>query len=132
MRHTSNPSRIYFEQYPKGKYLSDALRRIGQIEGEQKSALAGRQAEAELRPGKVFKDCADCPEMVVIPGGNSQMGSNSGDNDEKPAHSVRIGKAYALAKTEVTQGQWRAVMGSNPPLFTKETCPANTACPAGS
>lgn len=43
------------------------------------------------------------------------MGSNA-INDEKPPHSVSV-KSFALSKTEVTQGQWKAVMGSNPSRF---------------
>ena len=61
--------------------------------------------------------------MVVIPAGSFEMGSND-DDSEKPAHSVRV-KAFALAKTEVTQGQWRAVMGNNPSAF--DAC--GDACP---
>lgn len=34
--------------------------------------------------------------------------------DEKPAHKVIISKAFYLARTEVTQGQWKAVMGTTP------------------
>jgi formylglycine-generating enzyme required for sulfatase activity len=51
------------------------------------------------------------------------MGSNDYD-DEKPPHSVSI-KSFAMGKTEVTQGQWKAVMGSNPSKFTEcgDACP---------
>lgn len=51
-------------------------------------------------------------EMVKIPDGTFQMGSNSNDN-EKPVHTVTISSFY-MGKYEVTQGQWNAVMGSNP------------------
>ena len=131
--------RLYVEQYPRGKYTGEAWRRIGQKEEAEKSALAGRRAEEEarreaerkraeadeLRPGKVFKDCADCPEMVVIPAGSFEMGSNTGDSDEKPVHTVRIGQPFAIGKTEVTQGQWRALMGNNPSSFSNcgDSCP---------
>ncbi|MDZ7792064.1 MAG: formylglycine-generating enzyme family protein [Xanthomonadales bacterium] len=62
-------------------------------------------------PGEVFRDCPDCPEMVVIPSGSFQMGSPSSepqrDSDEGPQHRVSV-PAFALAKTEVTFAQWDA------------------------
>ncbi len=66
--------------------------------------------------GEVVRDCLDCPEMVVIPAGSFEMGSNSYDH-EKPVHRVTIGKAFAMGKTPVTEGQWRAIMGNNPSYF---------------
>ncbi len=53
-------------------------------------------------------------EFVLVEAGTFQMGSNDGDNDEKPVHQVTITKDYYLGKYEVTQKQWVAVMGSNP------------------
>jgi formylglycine-generating enzyme required for sulfatase activity len=51
------------------------------------------------------------------------MGSNSGDSDEKPVHSVTLSDYY-MGKFEVTQAQWRAVMGNNPSHFKNcNTCP---------
>jgi len=80
---------------------------------------------AEAEPGKVFRDCPDCPEMVEIPAGSFDMGSNSGEANEKPVHRVTFAKPFALGKTEVTQGQWIAIMGSNPSHFSAcgDNCP---------
>ena len=77
-----------------------------------------------LRPGSVTKDCSDCPELVVIPAGRFIMGSNGGYADENPIHPVNI-KQFAIGKTEVTQAQWQALMGSNPSEFTNcgPSCP---------
>jgi formylglycine-generating enzyme required for sulfatase activity len=36
------------------------------------------------------------------------------DDDERPQHRVRITKPFYLGATEVTQGQWEAVMGTRP------------------
>jgi formylglycine-generating enzyme required for sulfatase activity len=76
-----------------------------------------------VKPGQVFKDCADCPEMVVVPTGSFTMGS-SDYSDEKPPHIVSI-QSFAIGRTEVTQGQWKAVMGSNPSRFNTcgDDCP---------
>jgi formylglycine-generating enzyme required for sulfatase activity len=79
-----------------------------------RSAMA-EKAEAEMQPGKVFKDCPDCPEMVVIPAGSFKMGTNNwSDVNAMSVHPVTISRAFALGKTEITQGQWRAMMNGNP------------------
>jgi formylglycine-generating enzyme required for sulfatase activity len=57
-------------------------------------------------------------QFVLIPAGEFQMGSNGGDVDERPVHRVRISEPFYLGKYEVTQAQWKAVMGTNPSLFT--------------
>ncbi len=53
-----------------------------------------------------------------IPAGTFVMGSPSNESgrysDEGPQHQVTITKDFYLGKYEVTQAQWRAVMGSNP------------------
>jgi formylglycine-generating enzyme required for sulfatase activity len=71
------------------------------------------------KPGETFRDCSDCPEMVVIPSGIFRMGdlSGVGTDDEKPVHAVRIGYSFAVGKHEVTQDEWVAVMGLNPSEF---------------
>ncbi len=67
-------------------------------------------------------------EMVRIQPGCFQMvnpASESGRYDDERQHQVCIKQSYALGKTEVTQGQWRQVMGNNPSYFTNcgENCP---------
>jgi formylglycine-generating enzyme required for sulfatase activity len=57
-------------------------------------------------------------ELVLIQAGEFQMGRSDGDKDEQPVHTVRISKPFYLGKYEVTQAQWRAVMGNNPSGFT--------------
>ncbi|MDY3733019.1 MAG: SUMF1/EgtB/PvdO family nonheme iron enzyme [Alloprevotella sp.] len=51
--------------------------------------------------------------MVYVAGGTFQMGSNDGESDERPVHSVTLSDYY-IGQTEVTQELWQAVMGSNP------------------
>jgi len=58
-----------------------------------------------------------------IEGGTFQMGSTTGDSDEQPVHSVTL-STYYMSKYEVTQAQWKAVMGSNPSSFSGcDKCP---------
>lgn len=75
-------------------------------------------------PGQTIRDCANCPELVVIPEGSFRMSSDYGDRFEMLSRNVNI-KGFALGKTEVTQGQWKAVMGGNPSHFTDcgDNCP---------
>ena len=61
----------------------------------------------------------------LVPSGTFQMGSNDGNSDEKPMHRVTITRGLWMGETEVTQGQWRSVMGSNPSKFSScgDDCP---------
>ena len=58
-------------------------------------------------------------QFVKIPAGEFSMGATGawGDNNELPVTQVRISEAFWMGKHEVTQGQWQAVMGSNPATF---------------
>lgn len=85
-----------------------------QAHAEDGDKLAATHKAVAPKTATTFRDCAECPEMVVIPPGGFDMGSNNGDADEKPVHRVTIGSAFALGKTEVTQTQWKAIMNTNP------------------
>ena len=70
-------------------------------------------AEEESRPpGSRFRDCAVCPEMVVVRAGSYLMGSPRSESgrhrDEGPIHRVRIGAAFAVGVYEVTFDEWEA------------------------
>jgi formylglycine-generating enzyme required for sulfatase activity len=58
------------------------------------------------------------PEMIFVEGGTFQMGNNSGEEDEKPVHSVTL-SSFNIGRYEVTQSQWFAVMFDNPSHFDK-------------
>jgi len=61
-------------------------------------------------------------EMVQIPSGTFQMGSNE-SSDEKPIHTVTV-SSFKMSKYEVTQKQWRDIMGTNPSYFKDcDNCP---------
>ena len=111
----------YLEEFPKGRFAAAA--RVA------RASLAATPAVAQVSPaapaltsqptspvaqaaGQVIKDCVDCPEMVAIPAGSFEMGSTE-SADEQPVHRVNV-PAFLLGRTEVTQGQWIAVMGNNP------------------
>lgn len=66
-------------------------------------------------------------EFVAIQPGSFRMGCGDGDKecdpDENPAHQVRITKPFELAKFELTQAQWTAVMTTNRSRFKGDTLP---------
>ena len=70
------------------------------------------EAEKALRPHDSFKECADCPEMVVLPAGQFVMGSpdsEKGHNvNESRQRVVTIGKALAVSKFETIFAEWDA------------------------
>jgi formylglycine-generating enzyme required for sulfatase activity len=60
-----------------------------------------------------FRECAkDCPEMVVVPGGEFMMGSPPTEEgryeNEGPQHKVTIARPFAVSKFEVTFADWDA------------------------
>jgi len=64
-------------------------------------------------PGHAFRDCANCPEMVVLSGGLFMMGSPANEagrgRDEGPQREVWI-RPFAIGKYEVTFAQWDACL----------------------
>ena len=81
-------------------------------------SLAGKNAQF-----KVYVEVAVPPGMVYIAGGTFKMGSSSGDSDEKPVHTVTVSNFF-MDKTEVTQAEYRRVMGNNPSRFSGcDDCP---------
>ena len=60
-------------------------------------------------------------EMIYIPAGSFQMGSPPHElerhGDEGPVRNVTISRGFYLGKYELTQAQWKAVMGDNPSIF---------------
>ena len=96
------------------------------LAGARQTALQVAQPVAQtisVTSGKTIKDCADCPEMVMIPAGSFERRLKEFAR-EQPVHLVNL-SGFLLSRTEVTQGQWQAVMGSNPSIF--KACSAD--CP---
>ena len=66
--------------------------------------------------GDVFRDCADCPAMVVVPSGSFMMGSPLSEegryDGEGPVHRVSIPSAFAVGVCEVTRGEFGRFVSS--------------------
>ena len=66
--------------------------------------------------GRRFRDCPECPEMVVVPAGSFMMGSpedeeggpRSDQRHERPQHRVEFAAPFAIGVFEVTYEQWNA------------------------
>ena len=134
----------YLESYPKGRYASLARANIARLAAGSTQVVGAPTATTPTRPqpvpapsaqplapqaGTSFKDCDECPEMVMLPAGTFLMGSkadpvaNSQPGvKEQPQHSVTI-RAFAIGKFEVTQEQWFALMGTLPSKFKGRTLP---------
>jgi formylglycine-generating enzyme required for sulfatase activity len=69
----------------------------------------GTYGDAASAAGKIFRDCRDCPEMVIVPPGEFVMGQDGGEADrfEGPPHRVTIDYSFAVGRFELTQGQYR-------------------------
>ena len=77
--------------------------------------LPYREQTRLLKPGagksEWFKDCPSCPQMVVVPAGSFQMGYGGFDY-ERPVHTVKIAKPFAVGKFEVTFSEWDACLAA--------------------
>lgn len=76
---------------------------------------------------QTFKDCEDCPEMVIIPAGSVMIGSYETEaywrKRERPRQKATIAKPFAMAKTETTLASFRKFMAetnhAQPPMVYK-------------
>ena len=71
-----------------------------------------KRGHMRLLPGRMFRDCPECPEMIVIPAGSFLMGSPHDEagryKDESPRHRVTIERPFAIGKYEVTRREFGA------------------------
>lgn len=130
-----NEVKAYLEQFPRGLFAGVARARVASLENAafqvdmakppQSTTSSPRPPSSGFNAGSVLKDCEECPEMISIPAGIFDMGSND-YADSQPVHRVNV-KGFFLGKTEVTQGQWKALMGNNPSFFSRcgDSCPVD-------
>ena len=91
---------------------------VTEVNRDATATLASGQT---VKAGETFRDCAGCPEMVLIPPGKFAMGSPKGEpghaTDEEPQHAVTFAKPFAVGKYEVTRAEYAAfvaVTGQRP------------------
>jgi formylglycine-generating enzyme required for sulfatase activity len=118
--------------------VAQLRKELRDVKGELNKIDPTRFSEPEPEPeetvnvspptGKTYKNSIGM-EFIEIPAGEFLMGCSKGDaecnDDEKPQHKVKITKSFYMGKFEVTQGQWKKVMGNNPSNFANcgEECP---------
>lgn len=96
-QNTIEAYRSYIQNFPAGTHVSAAQQAIEDL---------------TLRRGKTFRDCADCPAMVVVPSGAFWQGSAEASplalSIEKPRRRVVIAESFAIGVHEITMAQWDA------------------------
>ena len=87
---------------------------------------AARQVALDTAPlpqGQAFRDCPQCPEIVMVPPGAFMMGSTAAEDEREgvppsrreytmPAHRVTVAAPFALGKYPVTRGEFAAFVAA--------------------
>ena len=79
-------------------------------------------AKPSQTPGAVVQNQMGI-ELVYVPAGSFLMGAKALNEFETPAHQVTIKDGFYMGKYEVTQSQWKKVMGTNPSEFKGDSLP---------
>ncbi len=99
--HTANAYQQYLNSFPQGVYAAEAIAAIEAL---------------RPTPGRVFKDCSTCPDMVSLPPGTASLGA--GDNEkharpnEKPQRPVTFANMFAISVKEVTFTEYNACISA--------------------
>jgi len=75
------------------------------------------EQERALKPKQTFKECTNCPEMIVVPAGDFTMGSPASElarhASEGPQHRVTIAEQFAVGQFELTFDEWDACVAND-------------------
>jgi formylglycine-generating enzyme required for sulfatase activity len=98
---TRNAYQAYIDAFPRGKHITEALSAIDEL---------------TLRPGKRFRDCERCPDLLVLAPGSFWQGAEEDSltalANEKPQRKVVIDRPFAIGIHEVTMAQWDACVAA--------------------
>jgi formylglycine-generating enzyme required for sulfatase activity len=85
------------------------------VSGNAQTALTAARERA-LKPRDTFKECATCPQMIVVPAGSFVMGSPDNEEGhseaEAPQHDVTFARAFAVGQFAVTFEEWDACVAA--------------------
>ncbi|MBK8811028.1 MAG: SUMF1/EgtB/PvdO family nonheme iron enzyme [Acidobacteria bacterium] len=119
----------YLGEFPNGANSAAARIKLRQIEAAASVSTKETPVTKQetVAPGTIRKNASGI-ELVWIPPGDFMMGSPKGDSDERPVRKVTFAKGFWMGRFEITQGQWRALIGSNPSSFVRcgDDCPVET------
>ncbi len=122
----------YQSYYPSGMYIVEAEEAIVRMaDGKEVQTDTDQQVVVEYvtgsflpEVGRVFKDCRECPEMIIVPPGSFNMGSlpneKGREDDEGPQHRVNIPQPFAVGVYELTFDEWA-------PCVTARACRGHVA-----
>ena len=117
----------FLQEYGSGIYGSLARVKLAKLKGESEPGPMSPAVKPVLTAGSRARFGGI--EFVYIPAGVFQMGSTPEEiqaankacgkkwANQEIRHEVTISQPFYLGKYEVTQGEWEAVMGSNPSSF---------------
>lgn len=75
--------------------------------------------------GTIFRDCPDCPTMVVVPAGSFEMGyvptDENPETDAAPVHTVVIKRDFAVGAYEITRADFKRFATSTE-YISKDEC----------
>ena len=98
---TASSYQQYLTSYKNGAHIAEAIAAIDKLRPQ---------------PGKTFKDCNDCPTMVSLPAGTSNLGAANSDNEarpnEKPARPVTFTDMFAISVNEISFDDWQACVSA--------------------
>lgn len=104
-------------EYPlslKSEFLAAALALMPFTAG-----LAEELSDAVQAPGQIFRDCPTCPEMVVLPAGEFDMGKGNEEaarsEETVPLHRETILHPFAIGRYEVTLAEFATFVHESGP-----------------
>ncbi len=127
-----NPGNYHIEVSAPGYALKKKWVKVAAGEEKQMKIRLVKIKAADTIPqrGKALTNSIGM-KFVYIEPGTFMMGSPSselGRDDDEQQHQVTLTQGFYMAVTEVTQGQWRSIMGDNPSYFKYcgNDCPVET------
>jgi formylglycine-generating enzyme required for sulfatase activity len=99
----------YLDSYPRGRFAALAHARLNEIATKPLEKPV-EQARAPTQKPASIRDCAQCPELVLIPSGSFTMGTGDQLSFESPVHHVSIARPFYLGRRELTFEEWDACL----------------------